>query len=525
MASIPLPALHTAPIQQPQSPLETMAQLMGIKNAQQEQAQRQAMAPLQQQQAQQQVQSGQLELQQQQQQMKDQQAMTSAMQQWDGKDYNDIIPLVTKNGGSAQAVMGLKQKVLAQQQAVSTTLKNNADAGQAQMAALKTKGDLLDGALTPLIDPKQTPDAQLPDAVMSTAQDLLNRGILDPQHMTRVMQLAQSGDPTQIRQQIDLMRKTNMAQSQVMEDATKQIGIQTDLLNQKKLAGSMDPNSPLYAPSEDAVAMGTAPGAAQIQAGKVKAAAATAAAQENARMPGEMALAKQKQVLSQGDPNAAGQLLVNGDATLSELKARGATPEFIQQTLNAAHGLSGGKYNAQSADAQFQVAKSPANVAFFGSANSLTDPGGTLDQLAAAAKDLPGGHMPAFNKIADWEKAQTGSGPIAKYAALALGVADDYSKVMGGGNGSDSSRMSALNLVGASQSPEQRAASIQGIRGAVNSQKNSRIGQNGIMKRMYGDAAPVQPSGATSGPSGSQAGISVTAPNGFFGKFGGTVHP
>src|SRR6185437_601234 len=36
--------------------------------------------------------------------------------------------------------------------------------------------------------------------------------------------------------------------------------------------------------------------------------------------------------------------------------------------LELRDGNSGGKYNAQSADAQFKVAQSPANVAFFGSA-------------------------------------------------------------------------------------------------------------------------------------------------------------
>ena len=126
-----------------------------------------------------------------------------------------------------------------------------------------------------------------------------------------------------------------------------------------------------------------------------------------------------------------------------------------------------------------------------------------MDQLAAAAKDLPGGQFPAFNSIADWEKAQTGSGPIAKYAALALGVSDDYSKVMGGGQGSDNSRLQALKLVGASQSPEQRAASIEGIRRAVSSQKDSRIGKNPVLQRMYGDA-----SGApAAGPVGPKPGM------------------
>jgi hypothetical protein len=212
-------------------------------------------------------------------------------------------------------------------------------------------------------------------------------------------------------------------------------------------------------------------------------------------MPGEMALAAQRQALSQGDPNAAGKLLVNGDATLSELKARGSTPEFIAKTLQAAHQLSGGQYNAQQADAQFQVAKSPANVAFFGSAKSLTDKGGTLDQLAQTAKTIPDNQIPVFNSVADWEKAATGSGPIAKYASQALGVADDYSKVMGGGQGSDTSRLQALNLIGAKLSPAQRAGAIEGIRGAVGSQVQSRVGSNPVLQRMYGAQQPNQSGG------------------------------
>jgi hypothetical protein len=222
MASIPLPALDVRPPQQQADPLEQYGRLMQLRNMQQNQ-------PLQTQALQQQVQSGQLGIQQQQQQLKDQQAMTAAMQSWDGKDYNQILPLVLKNGGSAQAVMGLKQKILEQQQALSTTLKNNADAGQAQINAVKTKGDLLDGTLSTLVDPKQVPDAQLPQAVQQAAQDLVQKGVLDPQHAQQVGQLLQSGNPAQIRSQLDLMRKTNLAQSQIMEDAAKQAGVTKDV--------------------------------------------------------------------------------------------------------------------------------------------------------------------------------------------------------------------------------------------------------------------------------------------------------
>ncbi len=185
---------------------------------------------------------------------------------------------------------------------------------------------------------------------------------------------------------------------------------------------------------------------------------------------------------------------ISGDVAPSQLISS-RKPEFAQQAFTAAHALSGGTWNAQSAEANFKVASSPANVAFFGSAKSLTDKGGTLDQLANAAKDIPQSQIPVFNSVADAVQAASGTGPIAKYASLALGVADDYSKVMGGGTGSDSSRAQALQLVGAKQSPNQRAASIDGIRGAVQSQTNSRIGNNTVMQRMYGTPQAAAPAG------------------------------
>jgi hypothetical protein len=475
---------------------------MGIQNQQQQLQQRAALAPLQQQEAQNTVAAGNLDLQQKQLQQKDQQALSATMQQWgktpapaaDGTQppaksampsYDDLVPLAIKNGASFQAVQGLQAHILDMKTKAATIAMDDARAGASNADSMKANNGMIVDALTGAIN---APDAQLPQAIAQTAQELAQKKLLDPQHIQMAQQIAQqaASDPSGARQQLNLYANSLGGFSKLLDEAQKKVQVQQE-------QGKSDPTSPFYSPSEQSVAMGTAPGAAQIQQGKVQQAAKVAGAEEGARLPGEMALARQRQALSQGDPGAAAQLLVNGDATLSELKSRGATPEFIANTLAAAHKLSNGQYNAQSADAQFQVAKSPANVAFFGSAKSLTDKGGTLDQLAATAKNIPGNQIPAFNSIADWEKAATGSGPIAKFAAQALGVADDYSKVMGGGQGSDTSRLQALKIIAANQSPEQRAGAIEGIRGAVGSQLNSRIGANPVLQRMYGSQQQAAP--------------------------------
>jgi len=206
----------------------------------------------------------------------------------------------------------------------------------------------------------------------------------------------------------------------------------------------------------------------------------------------ELALDKSKkaaaQAIADGDPVVAGKLLHDGLVAPSQIiSAR--KPEFAQKAFTAATGYGDG-WNAQKAEADFKVASSPAQVAFFGSAKSLTDKGGTLDQLAAIGKDIPQNEFKPFNTIEDAWKISVGSGPMAKYAAVALGVADDYAKVMGGGQGSDASRSQALKIIGEKLIPEERAGAIEGIRGAVGSQTSSRIGNNTVLKQMYGSQLP-----------------------------------
>jgi hypothetical protein len=474
MSSYPLPALDIKTPQQPDL-LEKYGQLMQLRNMQQN-------APLQNQLLQQQVQEGQ-------QNVAARQALNAAYAGSVTKDENGN-PTIDAN----KLAQGLANGPAAYQ--TPTVMKGITDFQKSRLELQSTAADL---------QSKQN------DMIGAAASAVKAAGY-DPTLAHSLLDtLPQSPQLNQIRQQIDNPQALRQLIDSAIQNSSKQreLGASeqtagarqlTAQTEQQKLQASMNPQSSLYAPTPAAVAMGTAPGAAQIQAGEVKQAAAKAGAEESARMPGEMALAAQRQALSQGDPKAAAQLLVNGDATLAELKSRGATPDFIARTLFAANQLSGGKYNAQAADAQFDVAKSPANVAFFGSAKSLTDKGGTLDQLAAAAKDIPNGQIPVFNSIADVAKAATGNGPIAKYASLLLGVSDDYSKVMGGGQGSDSSRNQALQLVPAKASPEARAAAIEGIRGAVGSQQASRIGSNPVLRRMYGDAeSSTQPASNGSG--------------------------
>jgi len=240
---------------------------------------------------------------------------------------------------------------------------------------------------------------------------------------------------------------------------------------------------------------------AQNSPESIAGAANKAAAVAKAEQPFKEAQARMEQAVKDGDPNTAGQMLANGDIAPSQIIST-RNPAFAQQAYAAAKKVDP-TYNPQRAEGEFTVAKSPTNVGFFSSAKSLTDPGGTLDQLQAAYNKLPNGQIPKFNKVSDWQAAATGKGATTGFAQTAIGVADDYAKVMGGGQGSDSAREEILKSFAASSSPEQMKASIDAARGAVGSQMTSRIGQNKALQRMYGQNIPPssgQGSQQTQGP-------------------------
>lgn len=470
MASIPLPALDVKPPAPQANPLEQYQHLMALK-------QMQTNAPLQTQLLQQQVQEGQ-------QNMQARQALNQAFQGAVTKDENGQAKFdpdkLQQNLASGPAAYKTPEVM----EGVTKFMTSKADLQQKMMTIQQTSSDMLGSAASAIKAANYDP---------TLAHSLLDT--LPPSPQTNQLR-QQIDNPQALKQMVDTAIQNSPKQRELAAtETTAAARKQTAQADADKLAASQNPQSSLYAPSPASVALGTAPGAQQIQAGKQQQAAAVAGADAKARMPYEMALAAQKQALSQGDPKMAGHLMASGDATLSELKARGATPDFIARSLFAAK-QENPNFNPQEAEAQFDVAKSPTNTGFFGSAGSLVSKGGTLDQLQNVAKSIPQNQIPALNTLEDWTKAAGGNGPLAHYASTALGVADDYSKVMGGGQGSDTSRLAALNLINKNASPEARAGAIEGIRDAVGSQMESRIGKNPVLQRMYGSQLPAKAAAA-----------------------------
>lgn len=200
MSSIPLPALA---VQAPQQP-DILSQLSKLQALKQMQGQQQIQ--------QQTIQANQQEMQQRQQQISDQQAMTKSMQEWDGKNLEDLPSLILKNGGSANAVFSTKQQIVAQKEKLSTIAKDDATTGATNLKTLQDKNDMLLGKLQTVTDG--------PSLIKAT-QDAVQQGLLDPQHAQVAAQLAQL-PPDQLKQQLSVFEKSLMGQKAQFDQAQKE---------------------------------------------------------------------------------------------------------------------------------------------------------------------------------------------------------------------------------------------------------------------------------------------------------------
>ena len=173
MSSIPLVALSVKP-PQPINVLGDAEGVASLKGAMQQQQ----LGQQEQQLNQQKLQEGETAL-------NDQKATTAAMQGWDGKDLEELPSLVLKNGGSANAVFGIKKQILDQKKAVSQMSKDDAETLKNNLESQAKTNDYLaqqvDGLKTLVTDPKNPLTAQ---AAVAQFEDLKQKAVaaghLDP---------------------------------------------------------------------------------------------------------------------------------------------------------------------------------------------------------------------------------------------------------------------------------------------------------------------------------------------------------
>ena len=186
-------------------------QLRALGQQTQQQA---ALAAGQLQQQQQQLQLGKQAIQQGEFAVQDREAGMKAMQQWSGKDINELPDLIQKNGGSMQAVIGARKSAIEAQQSVMNL-------NTAQLNQNKVKSDYLLGKLQAATD-KSIPDEQLPQSIMLATQEAIKDGYLDPQHAQEVQQLVQQyQNPADLRSHLAIYEKGLMSQSEQFSQEQK----------------------------------------------------------------------------------------------------------------------------------------------------------------------------------------------------------------------------------------------------------------------------------------------------------------
>lgn len=133
-------------------------------------------------------------------QLNDQQAMSSAMRQWDGKDPNDLPGLVVKAGGSANAVLGLRNSILDYQTKAATLTSD-------QIKNINDQNDLIDGHLEAV---KSASAEGKQDAWASALDDLQKKGVIQAGQLPAQY----PGDD-----QISLIEKAHMGQKAMLSKA------------------------------------------------------------------------------------------------------------------------------------------------------------------------------------------------------------------------------------------------------------------------------------------------------------------
>jgi hypothetical protein len=197
-----------------------------------------------------------------------------------------------------------------------------------------------------------------------------------------------------------------------------------------------------------------------------------------------------------------GQDLVEGNLDPSQISPRAANYPYV---LNAANQYSQAKYgkpfDAATAARDFAYAKSQTTQNTLKMINAMTDPGGSIEIAQTAAKRLPQFDSTTANQVFNATATQFGSSEASDFHTAMLGLADEYSKVMGGGVSSDTGRQQGLDLLKDAYSKRQLAGAIAIMQKDIQARKSAIIGNNTYLQRQYlanGGAQQAPQSGAPS---------------------------
>ena len=151
---------------------------------------------------------------------------------------------------------------------------------------------------------------------------------------------------------------------------------------------------------------------------------------------------------AKGDIGGAATLLRTSNEDPMQLSKRSKS---YQATLDEADRQEmeeiGHHFDVAQASTDFKYANQKSTQDTMNMINGITERNGSLDIAVQQAKQLPRVNEATVNKIFTLGQEEFQDPRLSNFHTSMLGLADEYSKVMGGGQGTDASRQQALDLL------------------------------------------------------------------------------
>lgn len=188
-------------------------------------------------------------------------------------------------------------------------------------------------------------------------------------------------------------------------------------------------------------------------------------------------------------------MLVEGNADPSQIKnsRSGMSAQQIEQQASEYSLAKYGKpFDMAIAQQDYKYSNNTQTQNTLKMINGMTEPGGAIEIAKTAAAKLPQLNSQTINAVFNAAATSFGSAEASNFHTAMLGLADEYSKIMGGGVSSDTGRQQALDILKANYSKGQLAGAIDIMQRDIAARKQALIGTNRYLVKQFGQAAPQQ---------------------------------
>lgn len=219
---------------------------------------------------------------------------------------------------------------------------------------------------------------------------------------------------------------------------------------------------------------------------------------------------RSKQLITDGDPKAAGALLESGLVSPQELISS-RKPQFAQEAFDEAIRLgggtkgadgkwTGGTWSAVKAEAQYEYAKNPKTQNTLNLLSTMQQPGGSIDIAQKIFNTIPGKvDEKTFNGLLNGTVTEFGGASTVAFNAALTSLADEYAQVLQGGAATETTLKQAKDLIRAAYSKYQGAAAFDTIRLDMAARQKGLVRDNPALMTMYPEpkasTSAVKPSG------------------------------